>query len=149
MSVRRLQTSILVQAPRPAVFRWVGDYRNAQTALEGVREWRPLDPARAAGAGARFSVRIGVLGLTAGAVLVLDTWDEPAAIGWHADQGPVAVRGRWTFAEHPAGTDVTLSLEYEPPGGLIGALGADRLAGLGRHRLQAGLEAIREGVERR
>lgn len=149
MPVRRLQTSILVQAPRQAVFSWVGDYRNAQTALEGVREWQPLDPARTTGSGARFSVRVGVLGLTAGTILVLDTWEEPSAIGWHADGGPVGVRGRWTFAEHPSGTDVTLSLEYQPPGGLIGALGADRLAGLGRHRLRAGLEAIREAVEGR
>lgn len=147
MPVRRLQTSILVQAPRQAVFRWVADYRNARTALEGVREWAPLDPSRTAGAGARFSVRIGILGVTARTILVLDTWEEPSAIGWHADGGPVGVRGRWTFAKHPSGTHVTLSLEYEPPGGLIGAFGVDRLAGLGRHRLQAGLEVIREAVE--
>ena len=147
MSVRRVQTSILVEAPRQAVFRWVADYRNAPAALEGVREWEPLDPTRTTGTGARFSVRIGVLGLSAGTILVLDTWEEPSAIGWHADGGPVRVRGRWAFAEHPSGTDVSLTLEYEPPGGLIGALGADRLAGLGRHRLQAGLEAIREAVE--
>lgn len=149
MPVRRLQTSILVHAPRRAVFGWVADYRNAQTALEGVREWQPLDPARTTGSGARFSVRVGVLGLTAGTVLVLDTWVEPSTIGWHADGGPVEVRGRWTFTDHHSGTDVTLCLEYETPGGLIGALGADRLAGLGRHRLQAGLEAIREAVESR
>lgn len=149
MPVRRLETSILVQAPRQAVFRWVGDYRNAPAALEGVQEWKPLNPARTTGTGARFSVRIGILGVTARTVLVLDTWEEPSAIGWHADGGPVGVRGRWTFAEHPSGTDVTLSLEYEPPGGLIGALGADRLAGLGRHRLQAGLETIRAAVETR
>lgn len=147
MSVRRLQTRILVQAPRQAVFQWVGDYRNAQTALEGVREWEPLDPTRTSGSGARFSVRVGLLGISAGSILVLDTWDEPAAIGWHADGGPVGVRGRWTFAEHPSGTDVTLSLEYEPPGGLIGAFGADRLAGLGRRRLRAGLEVMRDALE--
>ncbi len=149
MPVRRLQTSILVQAPRRVAFDWVADYRNAPRALEGVREWEPLDPGRTTGSGARFKVRIGFLGVTAATILVLDIWEEPAAIGWHADGGPVGVRGRWTFAEHPSGTDVTLSLEYEPPGGLMGALGVDRLAGLGRHRLHAGLETIREAVEGR
>jgi uncharacterized membrane protein len=147
MPVRRLQTNILVRAPRRDVFRWVGDYRNAPTALEGVRRWDPLDPSRTTGAGARFSVRIAILGLSAGTTLELDTWDEPATIGWHANGGPMEVRGRWTFAEHPLGTDVTLFLEYEPPGGLLGSLGADRLAGIGRSRLQAGLQAMRESVE--
>jgi uncharacterized membrane protein len=147
MAGRSLETSIVVRAPRPAVFRWVADYRNAAIALEGVRRWEPLDPARTSGAGARFSVRIAFLGITAGTVLEVDTWDEPAAIAWHSDGGPVDVRGRWTFAEHPAGTRVTLFLEYEPPGGLLGRFGAARLAGVGRQRLDDGLEAMREAVE--
>lgn len=131
------------------MFGWVGDYRNAPRALEGVRRWEPLDAGHTAGPGARFSVRIAFFGVTAGTVLVLDTWDEPAAIGWHSDGGPVDVRGRWTFLEHPSGTDVTLTLAYRPPGGLIGAFGADRLAGLGRNRLQGGLEALRDELEGR
>ena len=149
MPVRKLQTSILIQAARPAVFQWVADYRNAPTALEGVRRWEPLDRTRTTGRGARFSVRIALFGLTAGTILELDRWDEPSVIGWHANGGPVEVRGRWTFSEHPSGTDVTLDLEYEPPGGLLGSFGAGRLAGLGRHRLDAGLEAMRESLEDR
>lgn len=147
MAARSLRTSILVQAPRPSVFRWVGDYRNAPTALEGVRRWEPLDPAHTTGAGARFSVRIALFGVTVGTILEVDTWEEPAAIGWHADEGPVDLRGRWAFAEHPAGTQVSLFLEYEPPGGVLGRFGANRLAGLGRHRLEEGLEAMREALE--
>ncbi len=147
MAAHRLETSILVQAPRPSVFRWVGDYRNARTVLEGVRQWEPLDPAHTTGAGARFSVRIALLGVTAGTILELDTWDEPAVIGWHSDGGPVDLRGRWTFAEHPSGTHVTLLLEYEPPGGVLGRFGAGRLAGVARRRLHEGLEAMQEALE--
>jgi uncharacterized membrane protein len=147
MAPRSLETSIVVQAPRPTVFRWVGDYRNAAIALEGVRRWEPLDPARTTGAGARFSVRIGLLGVTVGTILEVDTWDEPAAIGWHADGGPVEIRGRWRFDEHPAGTNVTLFLEYEPPGGVLGRFGAGRLSGVARNRLREGLEAMQEALE--
>lgn len=147
MTARSLQAGVLVRAPRPVVFRWIADHRNARRVLEGVREWEPVDPRRSTGAGARFRVRIAVLGITAGAILELDAWDEPDRIGWHAEGGPVRVRGRWDLAEHPAGTDVRLHLEYEPPGGLLGALGAGRLAGIGRHRLDAGLEAMRRALE--
>lgn len=147
MAARSLETSIVVRAPRPAVFRWVSDYHNAPIALEGVRRWEPLDPARTTGAGARFSVRIAFFGVTAGTTLEMDTWNPPDVIAWHADGGPVDVRGRWTFADHPAGTSVTLFLEYDPPGGLLGRFGADRLSGLGRQRLEDGLEAMREAIE--
>lgn len=147
MTVRNLDTSILVKAPREDVFGWVADHRNAPRVLEGVREWVPLDAGRTTGAGARFRVRVAVLGIVAGAILELDTWDQPESIGWHAEGGPVRVRGRWVFTEHPAGTAVRLHLEYEPPGGVLGAMGAGRLAGLGRHRLDTGLEAMRRALE--
>lgn len=147
MPLRRLETRVVVQAPRETVFRWVGDHRNAGRALEGVREWQPLDPARVTGVGARFRVRVSLLGVTAGTTLVLDRWDEPSVIGWHADGGPLRVRGRWTFVEHPSGTEVLLGIDYEPPGGALGAFGAGRLAGLARRRLDTGLDVLREAVE--
>lgn len=147
MAAGSLETSIVIPALPASVFRWVADYRNARTALEGVRKWEPLDPTRTTGVGARFSVRIALLGVTAGTILEVDTWDEPRVIGWHSDGGPVTVRGRWTFAEHPAGTEVTLALEYDPPGGMLGRFGAGRLRGVARQRLHEGLEVMQEALE--
>lgn len=147
MAVRRLETGILVHAPREAAFGWVADYRNARRSLEDVREWEPLDPRRTTGPGARFRVRVALLGITAGGVLELDSWEEPEEIGWHAGGARLEVRGRWTFVAHPSGTRVGLALEYEPPGGPLGGFGMDRLAGLAKRRLQAGLETLRDAVE--
>ncbi|MGH7920436.1 MAG: SRPBCC family protein [Candidatus Dormibacteraceae bacterium] len=147
MPLRRVEASILVQAPSEDVFRWVADYRNASKALDGVRQWRPLDPARTTGRGARFKVRIAVFGITAGTTLEIDRWEEPRVIGWHADRGPVAVRGEWVFAGHPSGTDVRLTIAYDPPGGILGALGTRELGGLARRRLQAGLDTMRDAIE--
>ena len=148
MAARSLETSIVVRAPRPAVFRWVADYRNAAIALEGVRRWEPrIRRVPPVPAGARFSVRIAFLGVTAAPSWRWSTWDEPAAIGWALRRRSRGRAGTLDVRRASRGHRVTLYLEYEPPGGLLGRFGAARLSGVGRQRLDDGLEAMREAVE--
>src|SRR5205807_5069393 len=114
--------------------------------LEGVERWRPLGAATH-GVGTRFDVSMRALGLPLENVLVLDRWDEPRAIGWRSESGPIAQSGGWRFEPRPGGTEVTLTIAYEPPGGAVGGLLAGRVDGLVRGRLEAALRRMKAALE--
>ena len=146
MAVRRFSARILI-ARRPAdVFAWVADPGNVALVLEGVDRWEPLED-RATGLGARFDVSMRALGFPLENVLVLDRWDEPRAIGWRSESGLVAQSGGWRFEPLGDGTEVTLTIGYEPPGGALGGLLASRVDGMVRARLERALEGMRDRLE--
>ena len=146
MAQRRFSASVRIDRDPEDVFAWVADHRNVPAVLDGVDRWEPLD-ARTRGRGARFDVSMRALGLPLENVLVLDRWDEPAAIGWRSESGLVPQVGGWRFERRPGGTDVTLTIGYEPPGGAIGGLLAGRVDGLVRDRLQHALERMKARLE--
>jgi len=143
---RRFSARVEVARGPGEVFDWVADYRNAPLALEGVRRWQPLT-AHTQGAGARFWVSMDVLGIQLENVLVLDLWDRPRAIGWHAESGAVAQRGRWQFERSEGGTVVTLTVAYRPPGGALGSLVLAGADGVMHDRLRRALERMRAAIE--
>jgi len=146
MAVRRFSARILI-ARRPAdVFAWVAEPRHVALVLEGVDRWEPLDD-RATGVGARFDVSMRALGFPLENVLVLDRWDEPRAIGWRSESGLLAQSGGWRFEPLGDGTEVTLTIGYEPPGGALGGLVAARVDGMVRDRLRRALERMRDRLE--
>ena|SRR5438034_3310261 len=146
MGERRFSAVIDIAREPRDVFAWVADHRNVPRVLEGVSRWEPLS-GRDRGRGARFDVAMTALGFPLSNVLVLDTWDEPAEIGWRSESGPVAQSGRWRFRAVPAGTEVTLTIRYVPPGGAVGGLVAARVDGLVRARLERALERIKAILE--
>jgi uncharacterized membrane protein len=147
MSVRRFTARIQIARPPGDVFAWVADHRNVPRVLEGVDRWEPLGD-RATGRGARFDVSMRALGLPLENVLVLDTWEEPSAIGWRSESGLVPQAGGWRFEPRPGGTEVALTISYEPPGGAVGGLVAGRVDGVVRGRLQQALERMKAVLER-
>jgi hypothetical protein len=147
MAVRRFSARTVIARPPADVFAWVADPRHVALVLEGVERWEPLD-GRSAGVGARFDVSMRALGLPLENVLVLDRWDEPRAIGWRSESGLIPQSGGWRFEERGAGTEVTLTIGYEPPGGAIGGLLAGRVDGVVRDRLQRALDRMRDALER-
>jgi uncharacterized membrane protein len=147
MASRRFSARTVIDRPPGDVFAWVADYRNAGSVLEGVDRWEPMGEATT-GVGARFDVSMRALGLPLENVLVLDRWEEPRAIGWRSESGPIAQRGGWRFEPRPGGTEVTLTIAYDPPGGAIGGLLAGRVDGLVRGRLERALERMRAALER-
>jgi uncharacterized membrane protein len=147
MAQRRFSASVLIARDPADVFAWVADHRNVPTVLEGVDRWEPLG-ASTRGRGARFDVSMRVLGLQLGDVLVLDTWEAPAAIGWHSESGLVAQAGGWHFEPRRGGTEVTLTIGYEPPGGALGGLLARRVDGVLGERVRQALERMRAVLER-
>jgi hypothetical protein len=146
MAERRFVAALLVRREPQAVFDWVADYRHVSTVLEGVTRWEPLG-SQARGPGARFSVAMSALGFPLENVLVLDVWDEPRAIGWRSESGLIEQTGRWEFRGHPEGTEVTLSIGYRPPLGIVGDLVAGEVDGVVRGRLQRALERLKRTLE--
>lgn len=128
------------------MFAWVGDHRNVPRVLEGITRWEPLGD-RDRGRGARFDVAMSVLGLPLTNVLVLDDWDEPWSIGWRSESGLIPQTGRWRFQPTPEGTEVTLSISYRPPAGVVGAMLAGQVEGLVQGRLQAALAKMKDLLE--
>ncbi len=128
------------------MFAWVADYRNVRRVLDGVERWQPLGD-RTRGVGARFNVSMRALGLPLENVLVLDRWAEARTIGWKSETGLIPQTGTWRFEPRGTGTDVTLAISYEPPGGAVGALLTARADGIVRRRLDESLERMKEQLE--
>ncbi len=146
MLERRFSARVEIAREPGEVFAWVADHRNVARVLDGVRRWQPLS-GRDRGTGARFDVVVGMMGLHLESVLVLDTWDEPRAIGWRSESGPVSQSGAWRFEAGPGGTAVSLGIRYLPPGGALGSLLAGQVEGLARARLEDALERMKEILE--
>lgn len=147
MAPRRFTARTVIDRSPADVFAWVADPRHVPLVLEGIDRWEPLSD-RTAGLGARFDVSMRALGLPLENVLVLDRWDEPSAIGWRSESGLVAQSGGWRFQPHGVGTEVALTIGYEPPGGALGGLLAARVDGVVRQRLERALERMRDLLER-
>ena len=147
MAARRFTARTVIDRTPRDVFAWVADHRNVPRVLEGVDRWDPLGD-RVAGVGARFDVSMRALGLPLENVLVLDRWDEPRAIGWRSESGLVPQAGGWRFEARDGGTEVTLSIGYEPPGGALGGLLAGSVDGLVRGRLEQALARMKAVLER-
>ena len=146
MAERRFSARVRVRRPPETTFEWISDYRNAARVLGGLTHWKPLG-AETRGRGARFEVGMHALGFPLENVLVIDTWREPDAIGWHSEAGLIRQEGSWRFRQHDGGTEVTLTITYEPPAGHVVALLASRVDGLVQRRLEEALQRLKEEVE--
>jgi uncharacterized membrane protein len=146
MADRTFSASVRIAREPEAVFDWVADYRHVAQVLEGVERWDPLQR-ETRGPGARFSVSMSALGFPLENVLVLDTWDEPRAIGWRSESGLVQQSGRWEFRARQEGTDVSLTISYIPPLGLVGQMVAGEVDSLVRGRLDQALASMKSELE--
>jgi len=146
MPERCFSAQALIRRDPSDVFAWVADHRNVAKVLEGVSRWEPLGETNR-GPGARFRVAMQALGLPLENILVLDSWDEPRAIGWHSESGLIAQTGGWRFEAEAGSTRVTLTIRYTPPGGALGGLVAGRADALVRGRLAAALVRMKDILE--
>jgi uncharacterized membrane protein len=146
MAERRFSARVKIDRPPQAAFDWVSDYHNAARVLDGVTRWKPVG-FKTRGAGARFDVAMRALGFPLEAVLVIDTWREPRAISWHSENGLIPQAGGWTFDQRDGGTEVTLTIAYQPPAGQVGAAVAGPLDKAVRRRLETALARMKREVE--
>lgn len=146
MAEHRFSAEIAIRRPPQEVFDWVADYRHVAQVLDGINRWEPLQR-ETRGPGARFEVSMTALGFPLENVLVLDRWDEPHSIGWRSESGLLQQSGRWDFRPSDAGTDVSLSIGYVPPLGMVGELLAGEVDALVRGRLREALQSMKRIVE--
>jgi uncharacterized membrane protein len=146
MAERRFSARVLVDRPPQAAFEWVSDYHNAARVLDGVTRWKPVG-FKTRGAGARFDVAMRAFGFPLENVLVIDTWQEPQAISWHSEKGLIPQTGGWTFEGRDGGTEVTLTIAYQPPAGQVGATVAGQVDSAVRRRLEKALLRMKQEVE--
>lgn len=146
MGQRRFSARTVIARDPAAVFAWVADHRNVPKVLEDVRRWQPLGR-RATGEGARFAVTMRLFGQDMDDVLVLDTWEEPRAIGWRSESGANGHTGDWRFRSVGSGTEATLTISYDAPGGVLGGLVAGPLENALRGRLEQALDRMRATLE--
>jgi uncharacterized membrane protein len=84
--------------------------------------------------------------IEAGGVVVVRQWERPTTIAWESESG-IRQRGRWRLEDDPAGTRLSLHVEYSLSGGPAGWL-VERMAAriIGRH-MWATLLAARRILE--
>ena len=143
---RRFSAAVIIERPPGEVFDWVADHRNVPSVLDGVSRWQPLGT-QTQGRGARFDVEMQALGFPLSTALVLDTWDRPRAIGWHSAPGHMPQSGTWRFRPVRGGTELSLMVTYNPPGGALAGLVAGRVEGHVRARLEEALERVKAILE--
>ena len=114
--------------------------------MEGVRQWRPIGK-QATGVGARYLVEVDAVVVPLRAVLEIVEWERPRAIGWTTERSPVSNGGRWTFRTVKGGTEVELSVSYDPPAGAVGNFLAARVEGIVEERVLEALQKMRRKLE--
>lgn len=143
--LREFSARTVIDCPPEEAFDFVADHRNVPRVLEGTSRWDPVG--RADGVGAVYRVEMRTFGVPLPATLEIDTWARPRRLGWRSTSGPIEQRGRWTFKPVAGGTEVKLSISYQPPAAAIGNFFAARIEGAVRHRLEDALGRMRELIE--
>ena len=142
----RLEQSIQVDASREDVWRVVSDPARYPDFMHGVTRWEHAG-GRKTGAGARYSVRMHVGNAYVGGVIEIVEFNKPVELAWVSITG-IDQRGRWRLRERDqGGTDVTLRLIYDSPGGVIGQLAEFMSAPLVSGNLRATMQALKRLVQ--
>ncbi|GAC1336926.1 MAG: hypothetical protein NVSMB29_00500 [Candidatus Dormibacteria bacterium] len=139
--VSRVQHTEQIDAPVEAVFAFVDDYRNTTKYTKDLSRWQPVDAGKTHGKGAMFD-----LAMTAGPVKIestveMDRWTENREIGWHSIRGS-KLGGSWNFKASRGGTEATLTLEYELPGGIAGRIMARGAEPVVRGNVQRSVQTL-------
>ena len=118
-SLRVVGRTVTVAKPRDEVYRAWRDFSRFPDFMENVVSVVPLDDTRS-----RWTVEgPGGSAIAFVSRIVKDQPDE--LIAWSSEEGAsVANAGKVTFRDAPGdrGTEVDLTITYDPPGGVIGAM---------------------------
>ena len=144
--MREFSASVVIDCEPAQAFDWVADHRHVPDVLDGVTHWQPLG--RATGKGARYEVDMRTFGFPLSAELELNVWQRPSRLGWRSISGLIEQTGNWRFKPVAGGTEVSLTIAYEPPAAAIGNFLAGRVEGMVRARLEAALDRMRDRIER-
>jgi uncharacterized membrane protein len=139
---KTIRAEATIGAPPAALFAILADYERADVFIEGLQSLVPRT-AQTAGQGSEFAADLKVGLQSFHTNIVIGSYEPDRAITWStaADNGQDL-----TFELEPVrdGTAVTLSVSYEEPGGVGGALLAPFVERTVRHRAGTALERLRD-----
>ena len=142
----RVEESIFVDAGADRVWEVISDLPAYAKWMAGVTRWEPEGRKRKGG-GARYLMRLQVGSAQVGSLIEVVEWDPPGDLAWTSVTG-LDQRGRWRLRERRGqGTQVSLRLSYQSPGGIL-ALAADRVSSpMVRGLLRETLQRLKRNVE--
>lgn len=151
----RINSSVIVRAPREQIWEKITDPAAHLEFMAGVTRWELQGDGDAAGAhghielGSRIRMLIRVGSAEVGGLIEIVECDENKDMAWSSVTG-VDQRGRWRLREAgPGMTRVELRYSYGVAGSGIGGLMAERVAApILRRRLRASLHELKKLVER-
>jgi len=146
--MNRVQHSEKIDAPVEAAFAFVDDYRNTTKYMKDLTRWNPVDPHRTHGKGATFDVTMSAGPLKLASTVEMDAWVENREISWHSTSG-LKQKGSWSFKPAAGGSEATLALEYEMPGGMAGRIIARGAEPVVRSNIQRSVKKLAELVAKR
>ncbi len=143
----RTSASTEIDAPRDVVWAYVTDPDRTAAFMAGVTRWQPVAGEPRTGERARYHVLMEVGSAEVGGVVEVVEWDPPGDMAWVSITGP-SQRGRWRLRDRRDGrTELTLLLNYQAPGGLLGLV-ADRISGpLVSRNLRRTVAGVRRHLE--
>lgn len=115
-----------VPASPPVVFALLADYTRIPEVIEGLEELAPLTE-QLGGVGARFQATMRLGRRAVEVELELTELEEDRLVAW----GGLGGGGRsvaFELAERCSGTDVVVTVSYERPSGVAGALASPLVA---------------------
>ena len=143
----RLKESVVISAPRRAVWDYVSDLDNVMHFMSGITRWE-VDGDRRSGLGARRRMLIRVGSAEVGGLIEMVEWDEPDELAWSSVTG-VDQRGRFRLRDAgTASTRVELRYQYGVAGAGLAGWISEHVAAptLSRH-LRTSLQQLKRLVE--
>lgn len=122
----RVERRCVIDAPRDAVWKFVGDPDCYPSFMANLERWESAGDKRA-GLGARYTVHWKIGSVPVGGLIEVVEFDEGRDVAWVGITG-VSLRGRIRLRDcGDDRTKVTFRMSYQAPGGLFGYI-ADRVA---------------------
>lgn len=145
----RIEESVTIDAPRPLVWDYVTDPANYLEFMQGLTRWEIAGGVER-GLGARYRILLHVGSSDVGGLIEVVEWVPDSDMAWSSVTG-VDQRGRWRLRDTSDGrTRVQFRFAYGVAGGGIGALVAERVAGLWlREDFKASLRNVKAACESR
>jgi uncharacterized membrane protein len=142
----RVESEIVVNAPRAVVWEEITDPANYTSFFSGITRWE-VEGRKKRGCGARYRMLMRVGSAEVGGLVEVVEFEEPGDMAWTSVLG-VDQRGRWRLRERgPNRTSVMFRLSYHAPGGLLGWLSDQLSAPIVRSNIHHTLENLKRHIE--
>jgi uncharacterized membrane protein len=146
----RIDCSVVIDAPREAVWDYVTDPACVLEFMEGLTRWEVASP-HDRGLGARYRVLIRIGSADVGGLVEVVEWNPGSGdMAWSSVTG-VDQRGRWRVRElAPDRTRLHFRFAYGVAGAGISGMVAERVAALPlRRRFRGSLRNAKQALEAR